>query len=779
MRYSQTCVSIVCLIAAGAVSQLHSAAEAPDYEAYAHLGVPPLAPEDALEAFELEEGFRIEVVAHEPFIRDPVAMDIDPDGRIWVVEMTSYMPVHDKGEWETAELEQVPEGRVVVLEDTTGDGRMDDSRVFRDELILPRAIKVLDDGILVAEPPNVWFIRDTNGDGKGDGREQVYGAYGDPTSDNVEHMPNGLFWGMDNWLHSSHAGVDSLRRFGGQWHVRPFGRLGQWGMTQDDWGRLYSAHNRRPLQTHLVPYGYGDRHPRFTVRAGKNASIAPGQPMWPAHVTGVNRGYRDSEVREDGSLKRATATCGPVIYRGDQFGDDYRGNAFVPEPAGNLIKRILIDDDPAEIEAEGRFAYEDKEFLTSTDERFRPINMYNAPDGSLYVLDMYRGLFQHARYLTDHLRDYAVEQGLHKPTGSFGRIYRIVREDRDIDYGVPRLSEMTPVDLMEYLRRENGLLRDHAQQLLVQRSPEAAIPLLTSLVLSEREAPVTRLHALWTLEGFDRSVHDPEWLFAVAGEALDDPHPRVRAAAVRILEPAVGENVEGVLTRLEALSREERAPFVELQLLATLGESSESDALRAMARILDRHVESPYFREMALTGVYRREGEMAEILKRDPDWSEEPDDVRASILETLAEARAERDEADDTLDHLTEEQQVLFAEGEHHYRTCMACHGAEGEGQDGVATALAGSEWVQGDPEALVRITLQGFDGEDEEIGAVMPGHGFLSDEAITAVLTYIRQSWGNDAEPVDPEVVVRIREETRDRRETWSADELRELIGQ
>src|SRR5690606_33150673 len=183
-----------------------------DYESYSHLKLPPLSPAEALKLFKLEEGFRIELAASEPMIADPIAMDIDSDGRLWVIDMPSYMPVHDRDVLETSALERVPEARVTVLEDTNGDGIMDVHRIFYEGLILPRAIKVLTDGILVAEPPNVLYIKDTDGDGKGDKKEIVFDGFGDETEPNIHSFPGGLMWGMDNWLHSSNNNVQSIRK---------------------------------------------------------------------------------------------------------------------------------------------------------------------------------------------------------------------------------------------------------------------------------------------------------------------------------------------------------------------------------------------------------------------------------------------------------------------------------------------------------------------------------------------------------------------------------------
>ena len=747
-----------------------------DYEDYSELRLPPLPPDEALKKFELEEGFRIEIVASEPMIADPIAMDIDSDGRLWVIDMPSYMPVHDKGTLETAALERVPEARVTVLEDTTGDGKMDVQRIFYEGLILPRAIKVLTDGILVAEPPNVLYIRDTNGDGKGDTREVVYNGYGDETEPNIHSFPGGLMWGMDNWLHSSNNNVESIRQVDGEWKTLPFRRLGQWGMSQDNFGRLYSSNNAKPLQTHLVPYGYSSRHPMFEVTEGKNVSIG-GDTIWPAHYAGVNRGYREGVLREDSTLIRATAASSTVIYRGDQFGEDYVGNAFSPEPGANLIKRYIIDSNPADIDATADYAYRGREFLTSTDERFRPVNIYNSPDGSIYVLDMYRGLLEHASHLTDYLRDYVVKRDLHIPAGGqFGRIYRIVRDDRDINYDVPKFSEMKPKEWVSYLRHENGHLRDQAQQVLVQTSPGEVVPMLENLVQDQSVEPYTRLHALWTLEGFEKSVYKFDNLIETALQALDDQHPRVRAAAVRILEPAMVENNKKLMERLSTLPKNESSEYVQLQLLASLGESRDDSVLELMAEILNNNINNVYFREMALTGVYQREGKFANIL-RDRHWGEASGEEYDFVLKTLDDATLQNIELAD-ISELSEGEKELFEAGKRRYTTCMACHGSQGEGMDGVGPRLSDSDWVQGNEEALARIVLHGFTGaaaeRGEDFAGVMPGHAWLSDEDLASVLTYIRQSFGNNASPVDPENIKRIREETKGRSELWTPNELR-----
>jgi mono/diheme cytochrome c family protein len=769
-----------CLTLATAIERIPAAPVTPvDYGAFAKLKVPPLSPEAALDTFAPEPGFRIEVVAHEPMISDPVAMDIDPDGRLWVVDMPSYMPVHDLSDWDTAVREQVPKCRVVVLEDTDGDGRMDVRRIFREGLILPRAIKVLRDGVLVGEPPNVWLIHPPR-DGAAGVRERVSSSYGDPNLLNVEGMPNGLMWGMDNWLHSAREAGESLRLVGGRWRTRPFEPLGQWGITQDNWGRLYSSNNSWPLEMNLVPHGYSGRHPLFAVRTGISARIAPNAPLWPAHPTGVNRGYRrGQEVREDGTLRQNTSASSTVIYRGDQFGDRYVGNAFTPEPAGNMIQRILIDSEPGEIEARARFAYDDHEFLTSTDERFRPVNIYNAPDGSLYVVDMYRGLIQHARYLTEYLRTYAVERDLHLPAAGFGRIYRIVRTDRPIDYRTPRFSALTAREVVGYLRHANGHLRDRAQQVLAQCSPIEVVRPLEALVGDSSAPAYTRLQALWTLDGFDREVYGQDRVTQIALRALDDEHPRVRGAAIRLLEPAIARGSHEVIERLRDLAAHEPAPSARLQLVASLGEGRTRTSLELIARLLEQESSSHYVREMALTGVHRREAELAEILRDRYGWPAPGNEPQQALLTSLDDATAQPRE--ENLERLTAQQREQFERGRQRYAPCTGCHGVDGRGASGIGPPLAGSAWAQAAPRAVVRLLLQGFSGgaaeRGENVAGVMPGHAFLSDDDIAAILTYIRQSWGNDSAPIAADDVRRVREETADRRDIWSPEELRRLL--
>ena len=292
-----------------------------------HIQVPPapvLTPEAELATFKLAPGFRAELVASDPLIGDPVTIHFGPDGRLWVVEMRGYMPNPD------GTGEDAPVGNIAVLEDTDGDGRFDKRVVFADKLVMPRAIALVRDGALVAVPPRLLLMRDTNGDGVADTSTEVANDYG--PADNPEHSANGLLWAQDNWIYSAKHNV--------RFRLQPDGKFiredtiprGQWGIAQDDAGRLYYNTNSDPLRFDAIPSAYLARNRNF-AGAGTNVQLVPANlRVWPDRVTpGVNRGYQI--LNAEGKITAMTAASGPAVYRGTLFPADFRGDVFVPEPS--------------------------------------------------------------------------------------------------------------------------------------------------------------------------------------------------------------------------------------------------------------------------------------------------------------------------------------------------------------------------------------------------------------------------------------------------------------
>ncbi|MGH8248595.1 MAG: DUF7133 domain-containing protein, partial [Gammaproteobacteria bacterium] len=328
---------------------------------------PPLSPDAAVRKFKLRPGFRVELFASEPMVESPVAAQFDDDGRLWVVEMRGYMRNVDGAG------EDTPVGRVSILEKTDEEGCADKCTVFLEGLVMPRTMLHVRGGVLIAEPPNLWFYPIEND--KPGPRVAVATDFG--SQQNPEHTANSLVLAMDNWIYSLYHPW-RYRFLGGKWQREPMPQRVQWGLSQDDFGRLFYTSNADHLRGDLVPSHYFSG---WQKAPGIGVQIAKDQTLWPARMNpGVNRGYGPRSLRPDGTLEKFTAACGTCIYRGDAL-PGCAGNAFVCEPAANLIRRDLLREQAGAITAHN--AYDKNEFLASTDELFRPVNLYTGPDGAL------------------------------------------------------------------------------------------------------------------------------------------------------------------------------------------------------------------------------------------------------------------------------------------------------------------------------------------------------------------------------------------------------------
>lgn len=823
-----------------------------------------------MKSFRIAPGFRVELVAAEPLIQDPVVISFDADGRMWAVEMTTYMPdAYGTGE-------KAPRGKIVILDDTDGDGRMDKRSVWLDGLVLPRAVLPLRDGALVATPPYLKFYRDTNGDGRADTEQLVTSDYGNPKM-NPEHQANGLLIGLDNWIYSVNHNArfrwlldDDAAAKGDKgavkWISSRLPSRGQWGQSMDDIGRLYHDSNSDYLRADLVPPHYfPNRNPHYAGQSGVNVQLDKDQTVWPIRPTpAVNRGYRKGFLRADGSLKEFTAACGPCVYRGGIFPPDCDGDVFVCEPSAHLIRRADVTDDGATLKANN--AYDRAEFLAATDERFRPVNIHVGPDGALYVVDLYRGILQHVYYLTGYLRELHLRRNMELPI-HMGRIYRVVHETSRLRK-IQKLSSLSSMELVERLGDRNGWVRDTAQRLLVERRDRLVARALRETVsraASKSRTGVRRLdelaviHALWTLDGLN-AVDRPTLLRALT---LNE---RMLPTSVRLTERLLAGQAPDrppteILRQLLAIAHSATDPKVRFQLAFTLSAVDHPLATDAVAGLLATSPGDKILRDAALSGLAGRElATLDTLLGNGPFSIKAPgadatlaalagavlregnparverlmqlavgrDDasrwqqialltgmadvaskakasaaaarvVFAAVPESflsLAESadanvakRAEAiypvlhwpgktDERHDAAPPLTAAQQARFDNGKMLFAaTCAACHQAGGEGLDGKAPALRGSPWVAGSKGRLIRIVLNGVRGPihvgDEVINMEMPNLAALDDEQVAAVLTYARREWGGAADPVDPEIVAKIRAEVKGRPDAWTEEEL------
>ena len=551
---------------------------------------PPLAPVEALKTFSMPPGYRVELVASEPLIQDPVMIDWDAQGRIWAVEMSGYMRDIE------ATGEHAPVGKVVVLEDTNRDGRMDKRTVFQDGFVLARWLKVLDRGVLVGEPPNLWLFQDTNGDLRADRKELVTDAYG-RREGNVEHNANGLLWALDNNMYTSEVNID-LRLKNGKFEIRKTLSRGQWGITQDDAGRIYRNTNESALHVDLVPARYFMRHANLLRTRGSYESLTGPNgelnEVWPIRPTrGVNRGYQYGILRPDGTLAKYTSVCTPMVYRGDRLPSELYGNIFVVDPTVNLVSRFILNDGPNGPVASKAYRDVRGEFLASTDERFRPVNLSLAPDGTLYVVDMYRGIIEHKGYTTEYLRDYILTHKLDQPD-SYGRIYRIVHDSTRRDL-TPLSANATSTQLIQLLSHPNGWRRDMAQRLLVERNDKSVVPALRKLAQGATDVRA-RLHALWTLDALD--AIEPDTVIQALGHQNRD----VRVSALRLSERWIAQPNHRIQD--EVLKRLDDADWaVRRQLAATLGELPAGSRETALATLLERYGDDPVAMDAAISGM--------------------------------------------------------------------------------------------------------------------------------------------------------------------------------
>jgi mono/diheme cytochrome c family protein/glucose/arabinose dehydrogenase len=551
----------------------------------------PLGPEAALKTFYMPPGYRIELVASEPLIQEPVALDWDLEGRLWAVEMPGFMADL------TGSNEHEPIGRVVVLEDADRDGRMDTRTVFADGLILARSIKVLDRGVLVAEPPNLWLMKDTTGDLKMDAKELVTNQFGRFEGD-PQNNANGFVWALDNRMYTAGQADVQLRLKNGAFEITRTLQRGEWGITQDDAGRIYRNTNESAVHVDLVPTTYYARNPNLVRTRGSYDRLATGNEdlnvVWPVRPNpGTNRAYQTGIDRADGTLVKFTSVCAPLVFRGDRLPSELYGDVFVAEPAANLVGRIVLEQHERGLTA--RKAYARGEFLASTDERFRPVYISNAPDGTMYLADMYRGIIEHRISITEYLRDQILERRLNTATG-YGRIYRVMHESSARDTRPPFAANgSSSAQLIATLSHPSGWWRDTAQRLLVERNDKSIGPAV--LALATGSAPWrTRLEALWILDALD--LIDA----GTVTRALQDDAPEIRVAAVRIAERWLGEAGHPIQAAVLARISDPNW-WVRQQLAASLGALPPGGRESAVVALLEKAGDDPVVMDAAISSL--------------------------------------------------------------------------------------------------------------------------------------------------------------------------------
>lgn len=657
----------------------------------------PLSPEETIKKFQLPPGYRAEVVAFEPMVQEPVAMAWDGNGRLYVVQMNTYM-IDANG---TDQYQ--PTSRVMRLEDTDGDGKMDKSTIFIDSLILPRTVLPVGDEvyITITNAQHVWSYKDTNNDGIADQKKIVF-ENNSIDSRNLEHQNGGFLWNLDNWIYPSR---DNLRYKykNGKLAVDTLvdNMFGQWGLTNDDYGKLYFSEAGPGLpavQIQQMPaYGSLNMRDQYTEDFTY---------LWPV-IGNVDANVGPKGRRDDNTLIHFTSGAGQVVFRGDRLPADMLGDYFIPEPVARVIKRGNVINKDGKIIIEP--TYHEKEWLASADMNFRPVNTYTGPDGCFYIVDMYHGIIQESEWTQpgSYVAGKIEELGLDKIRG-MGRIYRIVHDDFKPDNIKPNMLNETPVELVKHLGHPNGWWRDMAQQTLIVRNDKSIVPELKKIATEDKN-PLARIHALWTLEGLESL--DKQTLFT----AFADEDANVRKTAVWASELYLDKNDEEVISQVSKLQGDTSAD-VKIQVMLSLRTNKTASAQKIVKDLIAQNSGN-------------------ELMQLSYKIFEE------TKIKTEAELAR--------IKNLSPADRELVSKGAVHYKQlCSSCHGPDGKGiligsNPMPAPPLVGSARVVGDKIALIQLMLLGLqgpvDGKDYPNTMVPMAH--TSDEYLASVLSYIRNS--------------------------------------
>lgn len=588
---------------------------------------------DALATFQVADGFKIEMIASEPLISDPVDMEIDEYGRMYVVEMHGY-PLDKSGS-----------GKIILLSDGDGDGVMDKRTVFTEDLILPTSIMRWKKGVLVTDAPNLYYFEDTDGDGQANVRDTILNGF---ALSNPQHNVNSPVYGLDNWIYLAHEGSVSTREykeefgdegteiiFPGQPNAPKLPKNGngrsirfhpdlkriemlssrcQFGHTFDEWGHRFGCNNSNQGYQEVIANRYFERNSDLMI---SDATHNMSDHLNAAEVFPTTKNPDRQLLTNVGVM---TSACGIVAYLGDAFPAPYNKNVtFIAEPVSNLVHVDVLKDSGASFTASRLL--ENKEFFSSTDAWSRPVNLYVGPDGALYVLDYYRKVIESPEWMSEE----AIKAGGLYDGSDKGRIYRITPKDAgsaEWTKGL-KLGEATTEELVNTLAHPNIWWRMNAQRLLVDRRSKDAVPMLVEMTKNASE--MGRLHALWTLEGIG------ELQFEQLKHALKDSVAGIRENAILLAELYISD-MPGVENALFQLKNDTNAK-VRFQLLLTLGYVHTPQSAEIRNKLLFSDINDKWVQIAALSASA---SQTAPLLKKVLDNFRTDLPAYASLVQRLA-----------------------------------------------------------------------------------------------------------------------------------------------
>lgn len=714
----------------------------------------------SFEKYKIADGFEIQLAASEPLIEAPVGMDFDNQGRMWVVEMRGFMPDL------SGTNDNAPNGRISILEDVDKDGLAEHSKVFLDSLVLPRAISLVYGGILYTAPPNLWFVEIKNDKpGKKTLVDSLYSAGGSP-----EAQANGLMMNIDNWIYSAFSNFRYQLK-DGKWLKEPTSFRGQFGITKDNFGRLYYNYNEIHIAgDYVLPNSLID-NPYLKPKEAINKVLTENQRVYPLHPTTVNRGYEKGILDKDSLLLNVTASCGPLVYRGDQFPNDYNQNVFACEPQANLVKRdVLTFADDKTIATQ---AWNNKEFIASTDEGFRPVNLFNGPDGAMYVVDMHRGVMEYRAFTTPYYSKGIAGKKLDTLLRA-GRILRIKNKDKELGK-IPDIIHASSTDLVKLLRSSNGWVRDQAQQLLIYHQQTSAIPELEKMVHNSNDT-LAAIHALHTLEGLNALS------FKLLQKVASIENPMLSAHALQLLEKfSTNDNVKSMAGLATDLLNKNNA-VINLYLASSLGpwnKLSPETFFPVLKKISETYSSEAIYQEAVVSSLNGLEGKFKGLVNKANSNKKSNNILDTLLTQTL------KNKKDGTMNSIYVQVAppvdartnglALFR------NTCATCHGVDGDGMEHIAPPLKGSEYVEGSSERLAMIILNGLEGPIHIKGQLYTFNGSMpnfgnnyTDSQIEDIIKYLHNAYVSTlVKPIKADKIKALRSK---KTETLTEKELLEM---
>lgn len=669
--------------------------------------------------FTIAKGNSIEQVTTKALVQAPVVMTQDAKGRLWVVEMPGYMRDID------GNGEDIADGRIVIIEDKDGDGIFDDRTVILNNLLNPRAILLAYGGILYTDG-NALVFCNLEDDVISD-KIVVDSLY--INGGNIEHKPNGLYYNIDNWIYSAKSKV-RYKYDNGKWKKEATSSRGQWGMSSDETGRLVYNHNSAPI--------LGDVHMPNTLLSNPYLKInhnignlyTDDMSVYPLQATSVNRGYDKGVLDDDGKLISYTSACAPHVYYGAGLEADYQSNIFVCAPEINAISRFSVDHKYQTAQKVDTTL----EFLVSSDETFRPVNLLTGYDDCLYVVDLRKGIIQHSAYMSSYLREKIVENDFDKITG-LGNIYRITKENYKLSK--VDLNSIKDEQLVDLFSSSNLATRIYAQRQIIHKEPNGIVSKLKTIVSSSKNN-IQQLHALWTLDGIGKL--DPILLSELDPDNID---PRIWTAILPLIDKYSEQVNFSKLFNQLAMKNDST---IDIQLAPYLG--SSEDLWKGLA---SHYPKNSQMAEALLGGIesnnapqlnLRKLPELAKILKN-VDQNIKSESKQVPTLEVFKDN-----------DTRTNGLQIFK-------QNCASCHGMDGRGQKLLAPDLTDSKFLQGPESGLVEVIFKGYDSGKEEYQIKMPAYienAKMTDQDVSDLVNYLISTFAKRWGGIKPEDVSKVR---------------------